>query len=111
MDKDELELRFISFVTMLGTAAMQQMGKIADPLSGGIKRELGAAKATIDLLMVLKEKTKNNLSKDEESSLNNILTNLQLNYVDESQKPEEEKKSEEKESEQPKEENKEGSRS
>ncbi|MDP3980686.1 MAG: DUF1844 domain-containing protein [Chlamydiota bacterium] len=88
MNKEELEMRFISFVTVMGSAAMQQLGKVADPMSGKATRDLLGAKSTIDLLMMLKEKTKNNLSNHEESALNSILSNLQLNYVDESSKPE-----------------------
>ena len=68
-------------------------------LSGKVEKNLEAARATIDTLDMFKAKTKGNLSKQEEELLQNWLTNLRLNYVDEmkqQQKEAEEKKSAEK---------------
>ena len=69
-----------------------QLGKIANPLTGKIERDLNEAKYTIDMLNMLKEKTKNNLTPDEEKLINDAVFELQMNYIDEVKKDEEEKK-------------------
>ncbi len=74
---------FVNLVISLSQAAMQQLGKIANPLTGKVERNLDQAKLTIDMLEMLKEKTKGNLTKEEEKMIKEILANLQLNYVDE----------------------------
>lgn len=93
--EDELsKLRFIQYVSILANSGMQQLGKIMSPLTGKIERSLEAANATIDLLSMLKEKTKGNLSSEEESVLSSALANLQINYADEVNRMEKENKKE-----------------
>ena len=82
-EKELKELRFIQYVSILTNAGMQQMGKIMNPVTGKMEKSLEAAKATIELLSMLKEKTKGNLTTNEEQVLSNALANLQLNYADE----------------------------
>jgi hypothetical protein len=85
-DVSEEEIRkrqFIGFVSLLANSAMQQLGKLANPFTGKIERNLDGAKATIDMIEMLKAKTKGNLSADEQQVLDINLSNLQLNYVDE----------------------------
>ena len=82
-EKEFSEIRFIQYVSILANAAMQQLGKITDPATGKAQKNLEAAKATIDLLSMLKDKTKGNLTANEEQVLSNALANLQLNYADE----------------------------
>ena len=82
-EKELSEIRFIQYVSILTNAGMQQMGKIMNPVTGKMEKSLEAAKATIELLSMLKEKTKGNLTTDEEQVLSNALANLQLNYADE----------------------------
>ncbi len=102
------EARFLALISGLSGSAMQHLGKIVNPLTGKIERDLQSAKGTIDLLRMLREKTKGNLSDREEKTLNALLGSLQLNYLDEveaeAEKPEEkpeEKPPEEKEGEKP----------
>jgi len=85
----KLDANFFQLVLSLQMAAMQQMGKIASPLSGKVERNLMQAQASIDMLTMLSEKTKNNLTEDEKSLLDRILYELRMNYVDESKKPDE----------------------
>ena len=75
--------QFIGFVSLLANSAMQQLGKLANPLTGKIERNLDGAKATIDMIEMLKAKTQGNLSPEEQQVLESNLSNLQLNYVDE----------------------------
>lgn len=82
-ETQQQEALFIGLITMFSQGVMQHLGKIADPLTGKVEKNLEAAKATIDLVVMLKNKTKGNLSSEEEKFLNNILSNLQLNYVEE----------------------------
>jgi len=87
-EEPKLNMYFMSLVLSLSQAAMQQMGKITNPLTGKIERNLEQAKVTIDMLEMLKEKTKGNLVKEEEKLVNDTLATLQLNYVDEVKKEE-----------------------
>ena len=84
MDKnDQL---FMQLLYMFHTSAMQGLGKIADP-TGQVSRNLEYVSQTIDLMAMLKEKTKGNISDDIEKMLEGMLSELRLNYVDEKNKP------------------------
>jgi len=96
-EEPKLNMLFMSIVLSLSQAAMQHMGKITNPLTGKIDRNLEQAKVTVDMLEMLKEKTTGNLVKDEEKLINETLATLQLNYVDEAKKGEKEKKEEKQE--------------
>ena len=86
MDKnDQL---FMQLLYMFHTSAMQGLGKIADP-TGQVSRNLEYVSQTIDLMEMLKEKSKGNISEDIENVLDGMLSELKLNYVDEKGKPEE----------------------
>jgi hypothetical protein len=74
---------FLQLVLSLQSAAWYQMGKIVSPLSGKIERDLDQARVSIDLLVMLQEKTKGNLLEEESRILESIVYNLQMNYVDE----------------------------
>ncbi len=77
------EIQFVNLVTALAASAMQQLGKLVHPLTGKSEANLEGARATIDLLVMLREKTKGNLNADETQLLNSTISNCQLNYVDE----------------------------
>lgn len=96
-EEPRLNMLFMSIVLSLSQAAMQHMGKITNPLTGKIDRNLEQAKVTVDMLEMLKEKTTGNLVKEEEKLIGETLATLQLNYVDEAKKGEEEKKEEKQE--------------
>ncbi|MBN1999310.1 DUF1844 domain-containing protein [candidate division KSB1 bacterium] len=86
---------FMNLVMSFQTAAMQQMGKMVNPITDKVERDMDQVRMTIDMLDMLKAKTKNNLGEYEENYLNNVISELKLNYVDESKKKatEEDKKS------------------
>lgn len=77
------EARFLSLVLSLHGSAWVAMGKVANPMTGKVEKDLDAARGSIDLLETLKVRTKGNLTKDEEKTLANALSVLQLNFVDE----------------------------
>jgi hypothetical protein len=77
------ELMFTQLVLMFHSAALQQMGKVKSPFTDKIERDLAAAQNSIDVLDMLREKTRGNLSDDENRLLKQVLQELKLNYVDE----------------------------
>ena len=68
--------------------AMISLGKQMNPISKKYERDLGIAQYQIGILEVLQEKTKGNLSKDEEDHLENVLHTLRLAYLDEAERGE-----------------------
>jgi hypothetical protein len=68
---------------MFQMAAMQQLGKIPNPITNEIECDLQQAKASIDVLETIKRKTEGNLGDIEVEFLDKILFELRMNYVDE----------------------------
>ena len=81
---------FSTFVLGLSTQALLHLGEIESPLAGKVERDLGAAKDIIDVLGVLREKTRNNLEQAEERLLDSILYDLRMRYVALSRAPKKE---------------------
>ena len=79
--KNEILLQ--SLVMMFETAAMQHLGKLKNPMTDKIERDLQQAQYAIDMLDMLKEKTKNNCTEQEKRMLDSVVASLKLNYVDE----------------------------
>jgi hypothetical protein len=77
------EINFATFIFSLNSSALVQLGLIEDPSTGKKVKNLALAKQTIDILGVLEEKTRGNLSDDEENMLKNILYDLRMIYVKE----------------------------
>jgi hypothetical protein len=80
------ESYFVQLVLSFHAAAWQQMGKVASVMTGKIERDLTMAKHSIDMLGMLEEKTKGNLTEDEERYLKHTLYELRMNYLDEMKK-------------------------
>jgi hypothetical protein len=78
---EQVEVRFSSFILMLGTTALQHMGEIPNPTSNKKEVNEELARLTIDTITMLKEKTTGNLSKEEESLVLEMENNLQNKYV------------------------------
>lgn len=74
-------ITFSTFVVSLNSAALTQLGIIADPATGKREKNLMLAKQTIDVLSLLEEKTRGNLTPDEASMLKSILYDLRIIYV------------------------------
>jgi hypothetical protein len=75
------EITFINLIFSLSTSALIQLGEIQDPVTEQLAKNLPLAKQTIDLIGMLKEKTKGNLTSDEEKVVQNILYDLRMRYV------------------------------
>jgi len=80
--KDQLgEMNFQTLVLSLGTTALVQLGLAPSPANGKTEKDLTGAKQTIDILAILQEKTKGNLSPEESRLLDQFLYDLKLSYV------------------------------
>ncbi len=75
------EVDFNSFIFSLSTSVLIQLGEIEDPFTQKEAKNLPLAKQTIDLIAMLKEKTKGNLTPQEEKLIENILYDLKMRYV------------------------------
>ena len=75
------EVNFPTFIMSLNASALFHLGVIEDPSTGQITKNLPMAKQTIDILSMLEEKTRGNLTKDEKDILKNILYDLRIAYV------------------------------
>jgi hypothetical protein len=75
------KINFTTFVLSLNSSALVNLGFETDPISGGKAVNLPIAKQTIDILAMLEEKTKGNLSDDEKRLMTHILYELRLLYV------------------------------
>lgn len=77
------EINFASFLFSLSTTAMYHFGDFPDPVTKESRRNLPAAKQTIDILSILKTKTEGNLAEDEKQLLEGILYELRMRFVKE----------------------------
>lgn len=77
------EVNFSTFVFSLSSSALLHFGEIPEPSTGRKQKNLLMAKHTIDILGMLEEKTKGNLTEDEGQLLKNILYDLRMRYVKE----------------------------
>jgi len=80
------QLLFVMLIQQHQQIAMMGLGKIKNPATDKIERELKSAKFAIDTLNMLQKFTEGNLSKELKDYLNQTLTNLRLNYADEKKK-------------------------
>lgn len=75
------EVNFYNFILSLSTSAIYHFGDIPDPETKTTQRNLAAAKHTIDILAMLKEKTMGNLEEHEKNLLEGVLFELKMRYV------------------------------
>jgi hypothetical protein len=79
---------FATFIMSLSHSAVLHLGEAPNPETGKLERNLPLARQTIDLLGVLEEKTKGNLSGDEERLLTQVLFDLRMRFVEVQKKAE-----------------------
>jgi len=77
------EINFPTFIMSLNASALFNLGVLENPATGKKEKNLTLAKQTIDILCLLEEKTRGNLSNDEDLMLKNILYDLRIIYVKE----------------------------
>lgn len=82
------EQLFLQLVSSLATGTWIAMGKLANPATGKIERNLQQATYSLDTLDMLAKRMTGNLADWEESYLSQVLTDLKMNYLDEQKKGE-----------------------
>jgi hypothetical protein len=73
---------FHSFVLGLAASALIHLGARPNPETGAVKKDLALARETVDLLALLTEKTRGNLTPDEERLVESLLADLRLKFVE-----------------------------
>jgi Domain of unknown function (DUF1844) len=82
-DSDKLpQIDFATFVLSLSHSALTHLGEAPHPETDKIEQDLPLAKQNIDILGILEDKTKGNLSGDEERLLAQVLFDLRMRYVE-----------------------------
>ncbi|HJR75653.1 MAG TPA: DUF1844 domain-containing protein [Nitrospiraceae bacterium] len=72
---------FSSFVISMGSSALMLMGEQLNPQQPSLPVNLPQAKEIIDLLSMLEEKTRGNLTSDEQGVLEDMLYALRMKFV------------------------------
>lgn len=81
-DENAGTIDFYTFVLSLGSSAFVHLGDTPHPETGeAVTPNLPLAKQTIDILAMLAEKTKGNLTQEEERFMENLLTDLRFRFV------------------------------
>jgi hypothetical protein len=75
---------FATFVLSLSHSVLLHLGEVGHPDTGEVEKDLSLARQTIDLLSMLEEKTRGNLTGDEERLIGQILFDLKMRYVEQS---------------------------
>lgn len=75
------KVSFQEFVYLMSSQALIQMGSVPNPVTGKAEKSLPAAQHAIEILAMLEQKTKGNLSDEEAKVLSNALYDLRLRYV------------------------------
>jgi hypothetical protein len=78
---EDASVSFVGFLLSLHASALLHLGKLADPRTGLYAQDLPLAKQTIDVLGMIQEKTRGNLTEDESALLNHVLYELRLEFV------------------------------
>jgi hypothetical protein len=73
---------FATFVLSLSHSALVHLGEAPNPETGAVEKNLVLARQSIDLIAMLDEKTKGNLTGDEERLIGQILFDLRMRYVE-----------------------------
>jgi len=73
---------FSTFILSLVSSALIHLGDMEPPGEDAKRRDLPMAKHTIDLLTLLRQKTKSNLTPEEDKLLESLLYDLRLRYVE-----------------------------
>jgi hypothetical protein len=75
---------FATFVLSLSHSALMHLGEAPNPETGTLEKNLVLARQSIDLIAMLEEKTRGNLTGDEERLIGQILFDLRMRYVERS---------------------------
>ena len=80
-ETEPFQIDFSAFIMSLTSSAFYHLGDMPDPSTGKTETNLPAVQQTIDMLIMLREKTKGNLKEDEKKLLEQLVYELQVKYV------------------------------
>ena len=80
-ETEPFQVDFSTFIMSLTSSAFYHLGDMPDPSTGKKEVNLPAVQQTIDMLVMLREKTKGNLKEDEEKLIEQLIYELQVKYV------------------------------
>ena len=86
MDDSKNTQLFVSLIYTFQMQTLVSLGKLKNPITEKTEKDLTAAQTTIDMIEMLKEKTKNNLNEQESKYIDQALSELKLNFVAEQTK-------------------------
>jgi hypothetical protein len=75
------EIDFATFILSLTTSALYHLGEMPRPDTQKPEQNLPLAKQSIDIIAMLREKTRGNLTDDEAQLIENLLYDLRIKYV------------------------------
>lgn len=76
------EINFSTFIVSLSTQALMHLGEIPNPANGNMEQDFPVAKQMIDIVAMLRDKTKGNLGTNEDKLIEDILYDLRMRYVE-----------------------------
>jgi len=85
-ETEPFQVDFSTFIMSLTSSAFYHLGDMPDPSTGKKEVNLPAVQQTIDMLIMLREKTKGNLKEDEKKLLEQLVYELQVKYVEKTKK-------------------------
>jgi hypothetical protein len=80
-EKREFSPTMSTLVLSIGSAAAMAMGLAPNPNTKKVEKDLDMAKFQIDLLVLIRDKTKGNLEAEEKNFLDSVISDLQLKFV------------------------------
>ena len=83
----QMPVTLSTLILSLGSSAVLAMGLEKNPHTDQIEKDLEVAAFNIDMLKLLKDKTKNNLNADEALFLDQVIGDLQMKFIYVSQNP------------------------
>ncbi|PIR01685.1 MAG: hypothetical protein COV66_00755 [Nitrospinae bacterium CG11_big_fil_rev_8_21_14_0_20_45_15] len=83
---EHFQIDFSTFILSLASTGFYHLGDTPDPATGQKTLNLPAVEQTIDMLKMLSKKTQGNLTKDEQTQLENLIYQLQMKYVEKTKK-------------------------
>lgn len=81
-DESIPKIDFPTLVMSFASASMISMGLVPDPVTGEVQKDLLIAQQNIDVISLLREKTKGNVTPEEERLMEQILYELRMHYIE-----------------------------
>lgn len=76
-----MQVTFSTLILSVGSSAVVAMGLEKNPMTQNFEKDLDVAKLNIETLLLLKDKTKNNLNDEEKQFLDHMISDLQMRFV------------------------------